>query len=217
MTLTASETGTFIEFPDRLGVLHRLRSIEVYEVGMEPLFQLVADRLENQAYDRSAFVFILLELIYELDLDTITFSDMLGRLVFALTKDLELVGEALEAFAEIQQTLELKPDAEANGGSGEPEVEVDPWSTSEHEKIWQTTVDHERLMLELQQTQKHTLDWGLGARLSIEMALARPSRQNVRQTLRDISKLRRALTRFEELLRESEERLLEAIGVLGQD
>ena len=211
MTLTASETGTFIEFPDRLGVLHRLRSIEVYEVGMEPLFQLVADRLENQAYDRSAFVFILLELIYELDLDTITFSDMLGRLVFALTKDLELVGEALEAFAEIQQTLELGPDV------AEEESPGDPWSAEEDEKIWRTDSDHERLMLELQQTQKHTLDWGLGARLSIEMALARPSRQNVRQSLRDISQLRRALTRFEELLRESEERLLEAIGVLGQD
>ncbi len=215
MTLTASETGTFIEFPDRLGVLHRLRSIEVYEAGMEPLFQLVADRLENQAYDRSAFVFILLELIYELDLDTITFSDMLGRLVFALAQDLELVGEALEAFAEIQQTLDSEGSNEESPTAYETGAKSQP--ADDHERIWQTDPDHEHLMLELQQTQKHCLDWGLGARLSIEMALARPSRQNVRQSLRDISQLRRALTRFEELLRESEERLLEAIGVLGQD
>lgn len=214
LPLIASKSASFVEFPDRLGVLHRLRSIEVYEAGMEPLFQLIADRLERKAYDRSAFVFILLELIYELDLDTITFSDMLGRLVFCLTEDLELVGEALEAFAEIQQTLtEPEPDPES------PEVSLwkDGPDGESEEGLWNTDEDHEHLMLELQLTQKQCLDRGLSARLAIEMALARSSRHNVRHSLREISALRHSLTRFEELLRESEERMLEAIGVLGQD
>lgn len=211
MTSTALQSASFVEFPDRLGVLHRLRSIEVYEKGMEPLFQLIADRLERKAYDRSAFVFILLELIYELDLDTITFSDMLGRLVFCLTEDLDLVGEALEAFAEIQQTLE-EPEPEP------AEAVVDPWTDpDETEGPWKTDPDHEHLMLELQLTQKRCLELGLNARVAIEMALARSSRHNVRHSLREISTLRQSLTRFEELLRESEERMLEAIGLLGKD
>ena len=216
LPLTAAKSASFVEFPDRLGVLHRLRSIEVYESGMEPLFQLIADRLERKAYDRSAFVFILLELIYELDLDTITFSDMLGRLVFCLTEDLDLVGEALEAFAEIQQTL-TEPEPDPDG----PEVALwqDPGAETDSEEagLWRTDEDHEHLMLELQLTQKQCLDRGLSARLAIEMALARSSRHNVRHSLREISSLRQSLTRFEELLRESEERMLEAIGVLGRD
>ena len=203
MTIAASETNSFVEFPDRQGILEVLRSIEVYETGMEPMFHLVADRLASQAYDRSAFVFILLELIYEFEEDTITFSDLLGRMVFALSRDLDLVGEALEAFEEICVTLAP--------GVGEDEGEAGEDSVAE---LWSGDADHEHLMLELQQTQKRVLDFGLATRMSIEMALTRPSKPNVKQSLRDMSELRSSLLRFEELLRESEQRLLEAIGVL---
>lgn len=204
MTIAASETSSFVEFPDRQGILEVLRSIEVYETGMEPMFHLVAERLASQAYDRSAFVFILLELIYEFEEDTITFSDLLGRMVFALAGDLDLVGEALEAFEEICVTLAPGPGA-AEAEDGEEESVADLWSGD---------ADHEHLMLELQQTQKRVLDFGLATRVSIEMALTRPSKANVKQTLRDMTELRQNLLRFEELLRESEQRLLEAIGVL---
>lgn len=215
MTLIAPQLNTFVEFPDRPGLLRRLRSIEVYEMGMEPLFQLIADRLERRAYDRSAFVFILLELIYELDLDTITFSDMLGRLVFSLTDDLDLVGEALEAFSEIQRTLK-DPDSEekkAVNGRAVPSS-PEPSSKKDVPVFWP---DHEPLMNDLQLTQKGCLDAGLSARMAIEMALTRSNRDNVGRALREISQLRHRLLRFEELLRESEEQMLEAIGVLGRD
>ncbi|MEM7518573.1 MAG: hypothetical protein AAF368_16830 [Planctomycetota bacterium] len=217
--------STFVEFRERAAVLRRLRSIDVYETGMEPMFQLVAERLAETAYDRSAFVFILLELIYEFEQDSITFSDMLGRLVFALTEDLDLVGEALEAFDEIQRTLAPSPSASAR----EPAIEAPPAAvgaagssgdagedSAPLEGLWEADPDHEHLMLELQTTQKRVLDFGLATRVSIEMALARPSRDNVQQTLRDVSELRQSLLHFEELLRESEQRILEAIGVLDR-
>ncbi|MEM6796740.1 MAG: hypothetical protein AAF725_22395 [Acidobacteriota bacterium] len=207
--------STFVEFPGRQRVLRRLRAIDVYETSMEPMFQLVADRLAGAAYDRSAFVFILLELIYEFEQDSITFSDMLGRLVFALAEDLDLVGEALEAFEEIQRTL--TPSGQS---SAEPAAEVravpEPAARAEGAE-WHEDPDQEHLMLELQSTQKRLLDFGLATRVSIEMALARPSRENVQQTLRDVSELRQNLLRFEELLHESEQRILEAIGVLDKN
>ncbi|MEO1086410.1 MAG: hypothetical protein AAFY88_19410 [Acidobacteriota bacterium] len=214
--------STFVEFRERAAVLRRLRSIDVYETGMEPMFQLVAERLAETAYDRSAFVFILLELIYEFEQDSITFSDMLGRLVFALTEDLDLVGEALEAFDEIQRTLAPSPSAPAEVPAVESPPPAAPAGSSAGadgaplEELWDADPDHEHLMLELQTTQKRVLDFGLATRVSIEMALARPSRDNVQQTLRDVSELRQSLLHFEELLRESEQRILESIGVLDR-
>ncbi|MEM1177525.1 MAG: hypothetical protein AAGM22_04220 [Acidobacteriota bacterium] len=222
MSMPIAES-TFVEFRERAAVLRRLRSIDVYETGMEPMFQLVAERLAETAYDRSAFVFILLELIYEFEQDSITFSDMLGRLVFALTEDLDLVGEALEAFDEIQRTLAPAPEAPVRDATAsEPASSMagaaarPSGGTLPLDDVWEADPDHEHLMLELQTTQKRVLDFGLATRVSIEMALARPSRDNVQQTLRDVSELRQSLLHFEELLRESEQRILEAIGVLDR-
>ncbi|MCG8456901.1 MAG: hypothetical protein MI919_11525 [Holophagales bacterium] len=277
MPITVTDTS-FVEFPDRQGILESLRVIEVYDSAMEPMFRQVADRLDSRAYDRSAFVFILLELIYELDTDSITFSDLLGRVVFCLTDDLDLVGEALEAFEEIQETLSpgrsstaastpavseeprSKPTPGGPPADDNPstaEVAVEPSAAEEaaapsrritgvarsgrprlrrrgngqgagpgatattgdrreaeaSSSVWAHEADREHLMLELQGTQKRVLDFGLATRVSIEMALAHPSRANVQQTLRDISELRKNLLRFEELLRESEEKILQAIGV----
>jgi hypothetical protein len=53
--------------------------------------------------------------------------------------------------------------------------------------------------------------------MSIELALSRPNRQGIGTTLREISSLRTTLRRFEELLLEAEEQILEAIGVLERD
>ena len=212
-----AEESTFVEFKARDHVLGKLRSIDVYETGMEPMFQLVAERLAETAYDRSAFVFILLELIYEFEQDSITFSDMLGRLVYALTEDLDLVGEALEAFDEIQRTLAPSDSAPTVGEpTPAPQVQTDSPEEDELTELWDTDPDHEHLMLELQKTQKRVLDFGLATRVSIEMALARPSRDNVQPTLRDVSELRQSLLHFEDLLRESEQRILESIGVLDR-
>ena len=72
-------------------------------------------------------------------------------------------------------------------------------------------------MLELQQAQKRVADLGLTTRASIEQTLARPNKSTVSPTLRQISKLRSYLLQFEELLRESEQKILQSIGVLEGD
>lgn len=205
--------SSFVEFPDRKRILDRLYGIDVYEHGMDPMVRLVADRLQGKAYDRSAFVFILLELIYEYEQDAISFSDLLGHIVFALTEDLDLVGEALEAFEEIRETLE--PPAAAQGdGDGTPRLEEPLPPPEDAQDIWDPVADQEQLMLELQQAQKRVADLGLTTRASIEQALARPNKANVGQTLRQVSRLRAGLLQFEELLRESEQKILQSIGVL---
>lgn len=207
--------SSFVEFPNRKRLLDRLYSLEVYEHNMDPMVRLVADRLEGKAYDRSAFVFILLELIYEYEQDAISFSDLLGHIVFALTEDLDLVGEALEAFEEIRATLEPVGEPDAVLEAAAVEEPLPP--PEDAQDIFDPAKDQERLMLELQQAQKGVADLGLTTRASIEQALARPNRTNVGQTLRQIAKLRSGLLQFEELLRESEQKILRSIGVLADD
>ncbi|MEM9558207.1 MAG: hypothetical protein AAGC60_28370 [Acidobacteriota bacterium] len=209
MATDALPVNTFVEFDDRESILRHLRSIEVYESGMEPMFCQVAERVADKAYDRSAFVFILLEAIYEYEEDTVGLGDLLGRMVFCLTRDLDLVGMALDAFEEIRETLE--PEIDAASEDPPPPLPV------LEEEAWEPGAEHEYLMLELQLAQKRVIDLGLATRASIEMSLARPSGGNVRQTLREISIMRSNLLRFEQLLRESEEQILEAMGVLGSD
>lgn len=213
MAPMALAKSSFVEFPERRRLLERLYGIEVYEHNMDPMVRLVADRLQGKAYDRSAFVFILLELIYEYEQDAISFSDLLGHIVFALTEDLDLVGEALEAFEEIRETLEP-----AAGESDRAQTAVEPLPPPEDaQDIWDPVADQEQLMLELQQAQKRVADLGLTTRASIEQALARPNRSNVGPTLRQVAKLRSGLLQFEELLRESEQKILQSIGVLESD
>ena len=72
-------------------------------------------------------------------------------------------------------------------------------------------------MIELQKVQKQVVDLGLSARMSIDMTLSRPTPEGVSHALREISALRGTLRRFETLLTESQERILEQIGVLGKD
>ena len=69
-------------------------------------------------------------------------------------------------------------------------------------------------MVDLQLAQKRITDLGLSTRMALEMTLVRPDRTSVRQTLTKVHSLRTALRHFEELLGQSEDRILESIGVL---
>lgn len=71
-------------------------------------------------------------------------------------------------------------------------------------------------MNKLQTAQKALADLGLSTRVSIDLAMRRPSRDRVSRTLQDIASLRGALRRFEELLSDAELRVLEAAGVLWE-
>lgn len=205
------ETSGYVALGQKGDVLSRLRGIEYYTEEFDPLFIPITERLANRAYDRSAFVFILLELVYDFEGLVSDFGDLLGRLVFALTGDLDLVSEALDAFDEIRQTLEPNAMAES---SKSPLVST---AANLDPKRAVDEADRERLMTELQHAQKRIIDFGLRTRLSIEMALSRPTRDNVGLTLREIAELRSGLLHFESLLRGSEERILEAIGLLDRD
>lgn len=209
LSTSSLAVSTFVAFGPRDEILRRLRSIDIYAPAFDPLYDPIVGRIAARTYDRSAFVFILLELVYDFEGLVSDFGDLLGRLVFALTEDLDLVSEALDAFEEIRQTLE--PGLAMN----EPERKAPPalLSGSEIDPALVRETDRERLMTELQLAQKRILDFGLRTRLSIEVALSRPTRDNVGLTLREISELRSNLLHFEALLRGSEERILEAIGV----
>lgn len=195
----SNDAGSFIHFPPHGEILARLRAIESLLAELSPLFDPLAQRLGDKAYDRFAFVFILIEMIYELEESCGgNFRALLARLVLALTDDVELTRTALGAFEEIRQTLEPAPAAEQEAAA-----------MSDPEKV-----PDEDLMLDLMRAQKDVTDAGLSTRVSIELALSRPSRRAVGQSLREISALRGRLRHFEELLRGSEERILESIGVL---
>ena len=198
MTATAEtdNDSVFIHFPSQAEVFQRLRTIESLAAEVAPLFEPIAERLGDKAYDRFAFVFILIEMIYEVD-DNCggNFRELLARLVLALTEDIELTRTALGAFEEIRQTLE--PPAPKPVFIAEETPGID-----------------ELLMLDLMRAQKGVTDAGLSTRVSIELTLSRPGRKVVGNTLREIGELRSRLRRFEELLRDAEERILESIGVL---
>src|SRR6185369_17452789 len=70
------------------------------------------------------------------------------------------------------------------------------------------------MMHKLQLAQKALVDLGLATRVSIDLSMRRPSRDRVNRTLQDITALRSAMRRFEELLSQAELQVLEAAGVL---
>lgn len=73
------------------------------------------------------------------------------------------------------------------------------------------------LMAQLQNAQKALSDMGLGTRVSIDLAMRRSTKDRVSRTLQDISALRTALRRFEELLSRAELQVLESAGLLWGD
>jgi len=72
------------------------------------------------------------------------------------------------------------------------------------------------MMHKLQLAQKALVDLGLATRVSIDLSMRRPSRDRVNRTLQDITALRSAMRRFEELLSQAELQVLEAAGVLWE-
>ena len=229
--LTQTES-TFVEFPSHDEILARLRAIDIYEPLFDPLFELMAERLSSKAYDRSAFVFILIELIYEFEEPTDRyFNELLSAAVFALTNDEELVKASLDAFQEIK--IAIEPEAPEKNVIDEM-AERDPAETAElmpfteeeldeleEEDPAKTRVTEARtepgLMQELQTVQKQIQDIGLSSRVLIQMALARPDSGNVSRAWREMAMLRERLREFDELLTKSQDAMLEAAGLLEKD
>jgi len=248
------QVSTFVEFPDKDEILARLRATDIYEPLFDSLFELIADRLAAKAYDRSAFVFILIELIYEFEEPAgRNFNELLSAAVLTLTDDADLVKAALDAFQEIKVTLEpevpAEPEIPAGGlpepsiddtmemevpvrwtqdedsedGAGEPEGKAAPPQAALDEnepvplRLAAARVTDKSLMDELQNVQKEIQDLGLSTRVLIEMTLSRPDAGNVSRVWREISAMRSALRHFESLLSDSEERILEAGGVLEKE
>lgn len=233
------EANTFVSFPDKEEMLKELRSIDGAGPEHEPLFRLVAERLALKAYDRSAFVFILIELIYEFqEIYTGSLDRLLSQSVLVLTADQELTDSALRAFEEIKATLEPVESKDEPGSADQAEEPArgqddgiqdpdeafleDAFPVQDSNPIGpyiarQKRPDEERLMVELQEAQKRLADLGFSTRMSIDMILSRSGSASISHTLREIAGLRATLRDFDALLTESEERILEMIGVLDED
>ena len=72
-------------------------------------------------------------------------------------------------------------------------------------------------MVALQEAQKRLADLGFSTRMAIDLTLSAVNRDSVSHTLREIASLREALRSFDALLAESQEQILEDIGVLDKD
>ena len=231
------QASNFVRFPERVDILEKLCSIESYAPDYEPLFALAAERLANKAYDRSAFVFILIELIYEFEVTDREFSKLLSESVLALTDDIYLAASALDAYQEVKATLapmeepsketadaEVQEPAESQASA--PEAAREPaqepaMSSNEAGAPREGGVEvaelSERLMLELQRAQKQVSDLGFDTRMAIEMTLGRPNREAVRTTLHRIAALRQGLRSFEENLQQAEQEILRRIGLFDTE
>lgn len=211
----------FIDFPPREAIVERLRAADDSSAELLPLYEIIAERLASRTYERSASAFILIELIY--DFEETHGGDLtylLPSSVFTLTGDRDLALSALGAFNEIKDAIELQARGEVEPAPGSapppvsapatpaqpPPAATGPFTPSETDVI----------MSQLQSAQKTLADLGLSTRVSIDMTMRRPSRQRVSRTLQEISSLRGALRRFEELLSQAELHVLEAAGVLGE-
>lgn len=208
--------SNFIAFPEKGEILQKLRSIEGYRPAIEPLCEQISERLALKAYDRSAFVFILIEMVYEIEEETgEDFDVLLPRAVLALSGDIHLAATASDAFQEIKEAIQPSEKADASRGDAEsedvPELPSTPDLLTPRASVNEVQLV---LMTDLQFVGKRLSDLGLSARMLIEMALSHPSHDNVRWSLQEISSLRAELRCFEELLSESEERILESAGVL---
>lgn len=210
----------YLTFPGREEVLAALRAMRGYEPEVDPLCHTIAERLAGSSYDSSAFVFILIELVYDFEEDTDqSLSFLLPAVVQALTADVFLAGSAHDAFKEIKDAIAPSvgdAGADENAAADESAMSGDRFTAAGAPSAEMVALRDE-LMVELQRAQKRVSDLGLGTRLSIETALSRPGADTVRRTLREIATLRSCLRRFEELLTRSEEQILLSIGVLEGD
>ncbi|MDX1631418.1 MAG: hypothetical protein R3234_06135 [Thermoanaerobaculia bacterium] len=143
--------------------------------------------------------------------------------------------------AEVEEPAEAEPSVEPEGTEGEPveeelteaELETRELFDDEDEEdgVPETPPEDEAsstreirvpseadlLMSQLQNAQKALSDMGLGTRVSIDLATRRSTKERVSRTLQDISALRTALRRFEELLSRAELMVLESAGLLWEN
>jgi hypothetical protein len=204
----------FIDFPNKEVIVERLRGVDESPVLL-PLYETIGDRLASRTYERSASAFILIEMLY--DFEETAGADMsylLPRSVFMLTGDRDLALSALGAFNEIKDAIKLQaaptPEPPAAAPPPLPAPAAPPLAPPEPS-------DMDRMMSRLQIAQKALADLGLTARVSVDLAMRRPTRDRVSRTLQDIASLRAALRRFEELLSQAELQVLEAAGVLWEE
>jgi hypothetical protein len=202
----------FIDFPAKHEIVERLRGVDESPVLM-PLYETIGDRLASRTYERSASAFILIEMLY--DFEETAGGDMsylLPRSVFTLTGDRDLALSALGAFNEIKDAIKLQaappPEKPATAPPPLPAPVAPPPEPEPSEM--------DLMMNRLQIAQKALADLGLSTRVSIDLAMRRPSKDRVSRTLQDIASLRGALRRFEELLSQAELQVLEAAGVLWE-
>jgi hypothetical protein len=206
----------FIDFPAKEVIVERLRTVDE-SPRLDPLYEIIGERLASRTYERSASAFILIEMLYDFE-DTVG-ADMgylLPRSVFSLTGDRDLALSALGAFNEIKDAIKLQaaptPDPAVQPVAAP--VAAAPVAAPPPAPAAPTEMD--LMMQKLQTAQKAVADLGLSTRVSIDLTTRRPTPDRVSRTLQDIASLRGALRRFEELLSQAELQVLEAAGVLWE-
>jgi hypothetical protein len=203
----------FVDFPSRQEIVDRLLAVDEAPRLLR-LYETIGERLAGKSYERSASAFILIEMLY--DFEEVVGGDMsylLPRSIYTLTGDRDLALSALGAFNEIKDAIVLQaPSLPPKTAAPPPLPAVTARAAPAPEELTET--DH--MMHKLQFAQKALVDLGLTTRVSIDLAMRRPSRDRVSRTLQDITALRSAMRRFEELLSQAEVQVLEAAGVLWE-
>jgi hypothetical protein len=201
----------FIDFPPKEVIVERLLAVDE-SPRLMGLYETIGERLSAKTYERSASAFILIEMLY--DFEEVVGRDMsylLPRSIFTLTGDRDLALSALGAFNEIKDAIVLQaPAAQKTEPAPLPAPPTPPPAPP------QKPTGHDQMMHKLQYAQKAVSDLGLTTRVSIDLAMRRPSRERVSRTLQDIASLRAVMRRFEELLSQAELQVLEAAGVLWE-
>ena len=210
----------FVDFPSKEEIVDRLLTVDE-SPRLVRLYETIGERLAGKNYERSASAFILIEMLY--DFEEVVGGDMsylLPRSIYTLTGDRDLALSALGAFNEIKDAIVLHgPALEAKAeAKAEPKPAAPPPSVpaAAPPAAAPNPTETDQMMNKLQLAQKALVDLGLTTRVSIDLAMRRPSRDRVSRTLQDITALRGAMRRFEELLSQAELQVLEAAGVLWE-
>lgn len=214
----------FVDFPSKEEIVDRLLTVDE-SPRLVRLYETIGERLAGKNYERSASAFILIEMLY--DFEEVVGGDMsylLPRSIYTLTGDRDLALSALGAFNEIKDAIvlhgpSLEPKAETKAEAkrtAPPAPSPVPATMAAPPAPARKPTETDQMMNKLQLAQKALVDLGLNTRVSIDLAMRRPSRDRVSRTLQDITALRGAMRRFEELLSQAELQVLEAAGVLWE-
>jgi hypothetical protein len=224
----------FIDFPPKEVIVERLLAVDE-SPRLLTLYETIGDRLAAKTYERSASAFILIEMLYDFE-ETVggDMSYLLPRSIFTLTGDRDLALSALGAFNEIKDAIVLQAAPAAAPPAREPAPAPAPTPAPAGPATAKAPApaaapslapapappkapnETDQMMHKLQFAQKALSDLGLSTRVSIDLAMRRPSRDRLSRTLQDIASLRAAMRHFEELLSQAELEVLEAAGVLWE-